>query len=47
MFNFAFTPEGLAETLPIMGKGMLGTFVVIAIIVIVVAILNKVTAPKN
>jgi len=47
MFNFTFDPAALAETLPVMGLGMLGTFIVIAIIVVIVAILNKITAPKE
>ena len=45
--NFEFNPEFFMDSLPIMGMGMLGTFIVIAIIVAIVAILNKVTAPKE
>lgn len=39
--------ENFLNTLPLMGKGMLGIFVVIAVIILVVYILNKVTAPKE
>ncbi len=35
--------NNLYETLPYMGTGMLGIFVVIGIIILVVAILNKVS----
>ena len=37
-----FDVQALLETLPLMGKGMLGIFVVTAIIVIVVNALNNI-----
>ena len=42
-----FDPELVLACLGIMGKGMLGIFVVILVIWALVAILNKVTAPKK
>lgn len=39
--------ELFLETLPVMGKGMLGIFVVTAVIILSIFILNKVTAKKN
>lgn len=38
--NFGFYPDSLKETLPVMGMGMLGIFVVIGTIVLVVLILR-------
>ena len=40
--GIGFTPENLAETAPIMGKGMLGIFIVTALIVLVVNALNNI-----
>ncbi len=45
MFNF--DPDLVLACLGIMGKGMLGIFVVILVIWVLVAILNRVTAPKK
>ena len=45
--DIGFTPAGLQWSLPIMGKGMLGIFIVTAIIVAVTAILNKATTPRK
>ncbi len=39
--------ENMVYTLPLMGKGMLGIFMVTVIIIASVAILNKVTSPKK
>lgn len=39
--------ENFLNTLPLMGKGMLGIFAVIAVIVLTVFILNKTTADKE
>ena len=39
--------ENMAYTLPMMGKGMLGIFIVTVIIIISVVILNKVTNRKK
>lgn len=41
-----FSVENFLNSLPIMGKGMLGIFIVTIVIILVVGILNKVTAPK-
>lgn len=38
-----FAVDSFMETLPIMGKGMLGIFVVTAVIILVVLLLNKLT----
>ena len=38
--------ENMLHTLPMMGKGMLGIFIVTLIIIVSVAILNKVTNKK-
>ena len=40
-YEFAFTPEKFIETLPIMGTGMLGIFVVMGVIIITVSALNN------
>ncbi len=42
-----WTPEGLKETAPIMGKGMLGIFIVMGIVIGCVSILNNVSGPKK
>lgn len=47
-----YAPDGsnvdhMVETLPLMGKGMLGIFLVTVIIVASVAILNKLTGKKK
>ena len=41
-----FNPYAFIETLPYMGKGMIGIFIVIGIIIICATILNKLTG-KN
>lgn len=46
-FNFQFNVESLSETLPIMGKGMLGIFVVILLIYILIKVLIKIFPAKN
>lgn len=40
--QFGFYPETLAETLPVMGMGMLGIFLVIGVIILSVLILSKI-----
>ncbi len=42
-----WTPEGLKESAPIMGKGMLGIFIVMGIVIGCVSILNNASAPKK
>lgn len=39
--------ELFLQTLPVMGKGLLGIFIVTGVIVLCIGILNKVTAPKK
>lgn len=41
-----FDVQGLLETLPYMGKGMLGIFIVTCAIILTVMILNKATSKK-
>ncbi|MBQ8210541.1 MAG: hypothetical protein IJZ35_08175 [Clostridia bacterium] len=41
-----FSIENLLASLPIMGKGMLGIFIVTAIIILVVMALNYTTSPR-
>ncbi len=45
--GFEFKPEKILEMLPKMGEGMLCIFIVIGIIILVTAILNKVTSKKQ
>ena len=40
--NFGFYPGTLLETLPVMGMGMLGIFIVTCVIVLAVLVLSKV-----
>ena len=42
-FNLQFSPEAFVDVLPLLGKGMLGVFVVICAIWVLVALLNKST----
>ncbi|MBO5230352.1 MAG: hypothetical protein J6B52_02905 [Clostridia bacterium] len=42
-----WTPEGLKESAPIMGKGMLGIFIVMGIVIGCVSLLNNVSGPKK
>lgn len=44
--EIGFTPENLTWALPIMGKGMLGIFIVTTIIVVTVNILDRATKIK-
>ena len=39
--------QAFLDSLPIMGLGMVGIFVVTLIIIAVVSLLNKATAPKD
>ena len=41
------TDENVYKALQLMGKGMLGIFVVIVIIYLVIVLLNKITADKE
>ncbi len=42
-YNFAVTPDKFIDALPIMGKGMLGIFMVMGIIILCITLLNKFT----
>lgn len=42
-----FNVDKLMESLPLMGKGMLGIFVVISVIMLTIFILNKTTSTKK
>ena len=42
-----FALDSFMETLPIMGKGMLGIFVVTGVIILFVTLLNKIGAKKQ
>ena len=46
-YEFAVTPDKFIDSLPIMGKGMIGIFIVMGIIILTVALLNHATAPKK
>ena len=46
-FDFALDVEALKASFPIMGKGMLGIFGVTVMIVLVVAIMNKLLSEKK
>jgi len=39
--------DAFMNSLPLMGKGMLGIFVVTLVIIIMISLLNKLTAPKQ
>ncbi len=39
--------DAFLRTLPIMGKGMLGIFIVTLVIILVITVLNKLTAKTN
>ena len=41
--NFHFDPQAFLEALPLIGKGMLGVYVVTAVIILVVTVFNLVT----
>ena len=45
--QFGFYPETLKETLPVMGMGMLGIFLVTCVIVLAVVILSKMGKVKE
>ncbi len=46
-FDFRISGENLMTSLPIMGKGMLGIFVVTAVIIVCVSLLNHFTSPDR
>lgn len=46
-YKFDITPDNFIETLPIMGKGMLGIFIVMGIIIFCVTLLNNLGSPER
>ncbi len=46
-FSFSIPGEDFMAALPIMGKGMLGIFIVIGIVIACVAVLNNLTSPDR
>lgn len=44
---FSFTPDKFVETLPLLGKGMVGIFIVTAVLVLSITILNKAASRKT
>lgn len=47
LYTFGINPEAFMDSLPTMGLGMLGIFIVTGIIVLTVATLNFITQPRN
>ena len=45
--QFGFYPETLKETLPVMGMGMLGIFLVTLVIILAVLVLSKIGKEKE
>ena len=45
--NFNFDPGKFTTALAVMGKGMLGIFIVTGVIILSVMLLNKLTSPKK
>ena len=46
MFSF-ITPDKFLETLPILAKGMVGIFIVTAVLVLTITLLNKAGSRKT
>ena len=46
-YQFDLTPEELGVTAPIMGKGMLGIFLVMGLIILCVSLLNNFGSPDR
>ena len=44
---FSFAPDKFFETLPILGKGMVGIFIVTAVLVLTITLLNKAGSKKT
>jgi len=45
--QLSFNPDAFLKSLPMMGKGMLGIFVVIVVIYIVIMLFNKAFKPRK
>ena len=46
MFDF-ITPDTFLQTLPMLAKGMVGIFIVTALLVLSIMVMNRLTAPKK
>ncbi|NLM05440.1 MAG: hypothetical protein GX219_00760 [Tissierellia bacterium] len=46
-YVFQITPDAFLNALPILGKGMLGIFIVMGVIILCVSLLNKVGSAKE
>ena len=44
---FSFTPDVFVQTLPMLGKGMVGIFIVTAVLVLTITLLNKAASRKT
>lgn len=44
--NINFNPMGFVDTLEYMGKGMLGIFIVIGIVIVSITLLSKISGKK-
>ena len=44
---FSFAPDKFLETLPILGKGMVGIFIVTGVLVLTITLLNKAGSRKT
>ena len=44
---FSFTPDVFVQTLPLLGKGMAGIFIVTAVLVLTITLLNKAGSRKT
>ena len=47
MEGFSLQIDNLRNTLPIMGIGYFGVFIVISAIILTTALINKLSAPQN
>ena len=47
LYTFGINPEAFMDSLPTMGLGMLGIFIVTGIIILVVTLLTKIFTPKK
>ena len=45
--KIAISPDAFLKTLPMMGKGMLGILIVIAVIMLVIFAFNRIFKPKK
>lgn len=45
--QLSFSPDAFLKSLPMMGKGMLGIFIVIIVIYLVILLFNRVFKPRK